>query len=240
MKKIMLFAVLALFFSATAFADTTTTSGAQAGAQSGSVSNVTQNSAPLLPYAEQAKLPEQTVEFGGNVQQQYWNYIPAAQMVKYKQIYGRNDVADIVAKEAKKIEEDVHFLPGRKATNTIAVVLSPGKPVNSAGEEVAMEQCGHGVIKAHLDETNSFMLFDAMCLAGMNKGADCVVISGQGIQSFMSASSFGVALGFSPSYIGGSGMTNGGSGSIGIGYVSGTAGRVGSPFLQVTYLRIKK
>jgi len=117
----------------------------------------------------------------------------------------------------------------KKAEDSIVVVFE--KPANvklaKVGSVVASVKDG----TALTEEALSMMMLEAMNM----KGAKYLLLLAQGVQKITKTSGWGIALGYTHAYISDDGQ-KAGTGTAGIGYSSGEAGRKSNPWIQAVVL----
>ena len=117
----------------------------------------------------------------------------------------------------------------KKAEDSIIVVFE--KPANmklaKVGSVVASVKDG----TALTEEALSMMMLEAMNM----KGAKYLLLLAQGVQKITKTSGWGIALGYTHAYISDDGQ-KAGTGTAGIGYSSGEAGRKSNPWIQAVVL----
>jgi outer membrane protein OmpA-like peptidoglycan-associated protein len=92
-------------------------------------------------------------------------------------------------------------------------------------------------IRVEKGREDSFELLAQVGLEGTRKGATHILLIGEGAQSFMDVTGWGVALGYTHAYINTEAASQSGVGTAGVGFTKGTAERKGNPFLQVLFLK---
>lgn len=117
----------------------------------------------------------------------------------------------------------------KKAEDSIVVVFE--KPANvklaKVGSVVASVKDG----TALTEEALSMMMLEAMNM----KGAKYLLLLAQGVQKITKTSGWGIALGYTHAFISDDGQ-KAGTGTAGIGYSSGEAGRKSNPWIQAVVL----
>lgn len=95
-----------------------------------------------------------------------------------------------------------------------------------------MKKIGSVVSKARTGDTTTEQVLGDMGLEALTiKGAKYVLVSGEGIQKYTKTSGWGVALGYTHAGISDNGQWAG-TGTAGVGYSSGNAGRQANPFIH--------
>ena len=203
------------------------------GNQSTANVSITQNGAPIprnFAIPGTVYYPSMPSEFLNDTQ--FANAQPVKFILQFGCVYNRAHLENMKGDGWVKTLQLVN-LYGNKAepadTDTITFLTELPK-------DLKLVKIGSIVSKAKTGGTTTEQVLGDMGLEALSiKGAKYVLISGEGIQKYTKTSGWGVALGYTQAGISDDGQ-RAGTGTAGIGYSSGSAGREANPFIHGTVL----
>lgn len=203
------------------------------GNNSGANVSITQNGAPIprnFAIPGTVYYPSMPSEFLNDTQ--FANAQPVKFILQFGCVYNRAHLENMKGDGWVKTLQLVN-LYGNKAepadTDTITFLTELPK-------DLKLVKIGSIVSKAKTGGTTTEQVLGDMGLEALSiKGAKYVLISGEGIQKYTKTSGWGVALGYTQAGISDDGQ-RAGTGTAGIGYSSGQAGREANPFIHGTVL----